>query len=86
MASFFASFGSSVDIDVKLESEEEREQVEIKLPKDRKDKAPVYFDGENVRGKASIPRVYPPFFRTYSLSQSIDTGDRTVERWQSGQT
>lgn len=54
MASFF-SFSSPLDIDVRLENEEERQQVDVKLgDKDRKEKCPVYFDGESVRGQVRL--------------------------------
>lgn len=49
MASFF-SFSSPVDVDVRLEGEDARKQVEIKMDKDRREKCPVFFDGESVRG------------------------------------
>jgi vacuolar protein sorting-associated protein 26 len=52
MASFF-SFSSPLDVDVRLDNEEERQQVEVKQDKDRKEKCPVYFDGESVRGQVS---------------------------------
>ena len=52
MASFF-SFASPVDVDIRLDGQDERKQVEIKLDKDRREKCPVFFDGENVRGSVS---------------------------------
>jgi hypothetical protein len=52
MASFF-SFSSPLDVDVRLENEEDRQQVEVKQEKERKEKCPVYFDGESVRGQVS---------------------------------
>ena len=54
MASFF-SFGSPIEVDVRLDSSEERQQVEVKLDKDRKESCAVYYDGESVRGQVGIP-------------------------------
>lgn len=51
MASFFGFASSPFDVDVRLENEEDRLQVEVKQDKDRKEKCPVYFDGESVRGQ-----------------------------------
>lgn len=48
MASFF--FGSTVDIDIKLDGEEERKQVELKAEKERTVSCPVFFDGDTVSG------------------------------------
>jgi vacuolar protein sorting-associated protein 26 len=53
MASFF-TFSQPLDIDIRLDGEDERKNVEIKGEKDRKESAPVYFDGESVRGQAIV--------------------------------
>ncbi|KAK0523740.1 Vacuolar protein sorting-associated protein 26 [Tilletia horrida] len=53
MASFF-SFAAPVDVDVRLENEDARKQVEVKLDKDRRERCPIYFDGENVKGVIQI--------------------------------
>ncbi|KAM0789264.1 Vacuolar protein sorting-associated protein 26B [Microbotryomycetes sp. NB124-2] len=53
MASFF-TFASPVDVDVRLDGQDERQQVEVKLDKDRREKCPVYLDGESVRGQAIV--------------------------------
>lgn len=59
MAAFF-SFGSGVDVDVRLADEEERQSVEVKgePPKGSKgdafagrERCPVYLDGEAVKGQ-----------------------------------
>ncbi|CAG8440525.1 11928_t:CDS:2 [Diversispora eburnea] len=47
MAGFF-SFSSPVDIDIRFNGEENRKVVEVKVDKDRRDKFPLYFDGETV--------------------------------------
>ena len=49
MASFF-SFSSPVDVDVRLDGEDARKQVEIMMDKAGKEKCPIYFDGESVKG------------------------------------
>ncbi|TQS31311.1 hypothetical protein Golomagni_08411, partial [Golovinomyces magnicellulatus] len=53
MASFF-SFSSPVDVDVRLDAEDDRKQVEIKMDKAGKEKCPIYFDGESVKGSVRI--------------------------------
>lgn len=53
MASFF-SFSSPVDVDVRLDGEDARKQVEIKTDKAGKEKCPIYFDGEAVKGTVCI--------------------------------
>ncbi|GAK67759.1 vacuolar protein sorting-associated protein 26 [Moesziomyces antarcticus] len=53
MASFF-SFSSPVDVDVRLDAEDDRKQVEIKMDKAGKEKCPIYFDGESVKGSVSV--------------------------------
>ncbi|KAK4057195.1 Vacuolar protein sorting-associated protein 26 [Microbotryomycetes sp. JL221] len=53
MTSFF-SFSSPIDVDVRLQGQDDRQQVEVKLDKDRREKCPVYLDGESVRGQAIV--------------------------------
>lgn len=53
MASFF-TFSQPLDIDVHLEGEDERKIVEVKGEKDRKESAPIYLDGESVKGQAIV--------------------------------
>ncbi|KAL1958623.1 hypothetical protein VTO42DRAFT_4220 [Malbranchea cinnamomea] len=52
MASFF--FPNPVDIDIVLEDADEREAVDIKLEKNRREKAPLYMDGESVKGVVTV--------------------------------
>ncbi|KAG0359382.1 hypothetical protein BGZ54_009980, partial [Gamsiella multidivaricata] len=49
-------FGLStpIDIDIHLNGQEERKLIEAKVDKDRKEKFPLYFDGETVAGKINI--------------------------------
>jgi len=43
-----------VDIDVVLEDTDERPTVDVKLDKNRREKAPLYLDGESVKGAVTI--------------------------------
>lgn len=52
MSSFF--FSTPVDIDIVLEDSEKREAVDIKLDKNRREKAPLYMDGESVKGAVTV--------------------------------
>ncbi|EZF26159.1 hypothetical protein H112_01693 [Trichophyton rubrum D6] len=52
MSSFF--FSTPVDIDILLEDGDERETVDIKLEKNRREKAPLYLDGESVKGAVTV--------------------------------
>lgn len=53
MASFF-NFASPVDVEVRLDGDESRRQVEVKVDKDRRERCPVYFDGESVKGQVVV--------------------------------
>jgi Vacuolar protein sorting-associated protein 26 len=52
MSSFF--FSTPVDIDIVLEDADERQTVDVKLDKNRREKAPLYMDGESVKGAVTI--------------------------------
>lgn len=47
-------FGTAVDIDIVLEDTDERAMVDMKLDKDRREKAPLYMDGESVKGTVTV--------------------------------
>jgi vacuolar protein sorting-associated protein 26 len=47
-------FSTPCDIDIVLEDSDERPTVNIKLDKDRLEKAPLYEDGESVKGAVTI--------------------------------
>ncbi|KAG0197609.1 Vacuolar protein sorting-associated protein 26B, partial [Mortierella sp. GBA30] len=47
-------FSAPVDIQIAFKGEEERKLVEVKVDKDRREKFPLYFDGETVAGKINI--------------------------------
>ncbi|EXF78193.1 vacuolar protein sorting-associated protein 26 [Colletotrichum fioriniae PJ7] len=47
-------FSTPVDIDIVLEDADERSMVDVKLDKNRREKAPLYMDGESVKGAVTI--------------------------------
>lgn len=47
------SFSAPVDIDIRFNGEEQRKLVEVKVDRDRREKFPLYFDGETVAGRVS---------------------------------
>ena len=47
-------FSTPVDIDIVLEDSDNRPTVNVKLDKDRIEKAPLYADGESVKGAVTI--------------------------------
>jgi len=47
-------FATPVDIDIVLEDGDDRETVDMKLDKSRKEKAPLYADGESVKGAVTV--------------------------------
>ncbi|KAA1089507.1 Vacuolar protein sorting-associated protein 26B [Puccinia graminis f. sp. tritici] len=53
MASWLV-FQPTIDVEVRLEGEEERKSVEVKVDKDKKERCPVYLDGEGVTGQVII--------------------------------
>jgi vacuolar protein sorting-associated protein 26 len=47
-------FSTPVDIDIVLEDLDDRSAVDVKLDKTRKEKVPLYLDGESVKGAVTI--------------------------------
>jgi len=47
-------FGPAVDIDIVLDDTDERQMVDMKLDKNRREKAPLYMDGESVKGAVTV--------------------------------
>lgn len=47
-------FSTPVDIDVVLEDTSDRQMVDVKLDKNRREKAPLYMDGESVKGAVTV--------------------------------
>lgn len=52
MSSYF--FSTPVDIDIVLEDSDEKATVDIRLEKNRREKAPLYMDGESVKGAVTV--------------------------------
>lgn len=52
MASLF--FSTPVDIDVVLDDLDDRQTVDVKLDKGRRERVPLYMDGESVKGAVTI--------------------------------
>jgi vacuolar protein sorting-associated protein 26 len=48
------NFGSGVDIDIVLEDTDDRMMVDVKADKNKREKAPLYMDGESVKGVVTI--------------------------------
>ncbi|KAJ1849285.1 Vacuolar protein sorting-associated protein 26 [Coemansia sp. RSA 2703] len=53
LASLFG-FGSVADVTITLNGEDERQQIEYRVGKDKREKAPLYFDGESISGKVVV--------------------------------
>ena len=47
-------FSTPVDIDIVLEDTDEKAMVDMKLDKNRREKAPLYMDGESVKGAVTV--------------------------------
>ena len=47
-------FSTPVDIDIVLEDTSDRQMVDVKLDKNRREKAPLYVDGESVKGAVTV--------------------------------
>lgn len=47
-------FSTPVDIDIVLDDAEDRSMVDVKLDKNRREKAPLYMDGESVKGAVTV--------------------------------
>lgn len=48
------SFSTPLDIDIVLDNTDDRPTVDVKLDKNRREKAPLYLDGETVKGAVTI--------------------------------
>ena len=47
-------FSTPVDIDIVLADTDDKQMIDMKLEKNRREKAPLYMDGESVRGAVTI--------------------------------
>ncbi|KAF4971065.1 hypothetical protein FSARC_2013 [Fusarium sarcochroum] len=52
MSAYF--FATPVDIDVVLDDTDDRSMVDVKLDKNRREKAPLFMDGESVKGAVTV--------------------------------
>ncbi len=50
----FLSFSTPVDIDIVLEDGDDRAMIDVKTDKNRREKVPLYMDGESVKGAVTI--------------------------------
>jgi len=50
----FLSFSTPVDIDIILEDADERAMVDVKQDKSRREKIPLYMDGESLKGAVTV--------------------------------
>jgi len=46
-------FGQSAEINIELDEQEQRKRVDVKNEEGKKEKLPLYLDGESVSGKVS---------------------------------
>lgn len=89
MSRFFAT---PVDIDIVLEDADDRPTVSMKLDKDRLEKAPLYADGESVKGAVTIrPKdnkrlehtgIKVQFIGTIGRLSSSQAGRSISKSWQ----
>jgi len=47
-------FSTPVDIDIVLDDGDERAMVDVKQDKNRREKVPLYMDGESVKGAVTV--------------------------------
>lgn len=47
-------FSTPVDIDIVLADTDDKQMIDMKLEKNRREKAPLYMDGESVRGAVTV--------------------------------
>lgn len=47
-------FSTPLDIDIVLDDTDDRQMIDLKLEKNRREKAPLYLDGESVKGGVTI--------------------------------
>ncbi|GAA5805628.1 hypothetical protein HPULCUR_011149 [Helicostylum pulchrum] len=69
-------FGIStpVDIEVLFQDEEQRKHIDTRVEKDRRERYPIYLDGENVVGK-----IISKSFQFLSLSQDVASPGELVQ-------
>ncbi len=47
-------FSTPVDIDIVLSDTDDKQMIDMKLEKNRREKAPLYMDGESVKGAVTV--------------------------------
>ena len=47
-------FGQSAEISIELDDQDKRKKVDVKNEEGKKEKLPLYLDGESVSGKVSV--------------------------------
>lgn len=47
-------FSTPVDIDIVLDDWDDRQMVDVRLDKNRREKIPLYMDGESVKGQVTV--------------------------------
>lgn len=78
-------FSTPVDIDIVLEDLDDRSAVDVKLDKNRKEKVPLYLDGESVKGQVTVrPKDGKRLEHTGIKVQFIGTIGRLppIRRWR----
>lgn len=83
-------FSTPVDIDIVLEDTDDRTMIDMKLDKGRREKAPLYMDGESVKGGVTIrPKdgkrlehtgIKVQFIGTIGTSLRASTGKYNADR------
>ena len=53
----FLGFGSSAEIAIELSDQDKRKKVDVKNEEGKKEKLPLYLDGESVSGKVRVGRM-----------------------------
>lgn len=66
----FLGFGQSADLDVVFDHSEDRKMVEVKMDDGRKEKQLLYYDGETISGRVSVPDIILPYFMLTPVSHS----------------
>ncbi|KAF5095155.1 hypothetical protein D0Z03_001894 [Geotrichum reessii] len=76
-------FKSPLDIDIRLKGEDQREHVDVKTNKGRREKFPLYLDGETVKGSVTIrPRDGKKLEHTGIKVQFIGSIEMSNDRGQ----
>ena len=75
-------FSVPLDIDIVLEDGDDRTMIDLKMEKNRREKAPLYMDGESVKGAVTIrPKDGKRLEHTGIKVQFIGTiGRKSVDR------